>query len=297
MNKILTAIAGACLCVLPSCQNRDEYDASGNFEATEITISAETAGKILNFDIEEGDSVSPGQTVAMLDSTQFVLQRRQLECQLAASDANRPDIALQLAASRSELEKQIAERRRVENLLADGAAATKQLDDINAAINVLAGKIAAQESALNNSAVSIDCSTQAIQAQIDQLTDKIDDCRIVVTTGGTVLTKYREAGEYAMPGQPLLKVADLGRVYLRAYLTSAQIAEVRLGQKVTVYADFGGDHVYEYPGTVTWISAESEFTPKNIQTRDSRSHLVYAVKIAVRNDGRVKIGGYGRVRL
>lgn len=298
MRKISLAVAPllAALTVL-SCSKNEEYDASGNFEATDVMLSAETAGKILMFDVEEGDTVRAGELVALVDTVQLQLQKEQLLYQQSASNASRPDIALQLAASKRELEKQISERRRVENLLADGAATTKQLDDINSAIKVLEDRISAQQSSLANNTASINESASSLAMQIRQIERRIADCRIESPLTGTVLTKYCEAGEYTAPGKPLVRIADLDRMYLRAYLTSAQLADVKLGQKVKVIADFGGDRQYEYPGTVTWISPESEFTPKNIQTRDSRSNLVYAVKISVRNDGRLKIGGFGEVIL
>lgn len=283
--------------LLISCNKSLEFDASGNFEATDITLSAETPGRILEFDIREGDSVRTNQFVALIDTTQLHYQRQQLLYQHSATNISRPDISLQLAASRRELEKQLTEKRRIENLLADGAATTKQLDDITATISMIKDRIAAQESTLRNNTASINDSGSAIQSQISRISDQIKDCFIISPISGTVLTKYCEPGEYVMPGKPLLKIADLNQIYLRAYFTSSQLADIRLGQEVTVIANFGGDRLYDYPGKITWISSESEFTPKNIQTPDSRSNLVYAVKIAVRNDGRLKIGGYGNVRL
>lgn len=280
-----------------ACSREPAFDASGNFEATEVVISAETAGKILEFNVEEGDTLALNQFIALIDTAQLHFSRQQLMAQLSASNAGRPDIALQLAASRRELARQLSEQKRISNLYADGAATSKQLDDINAAVQVLRDQIAAQESTLKNNTASINESGTAIQAQINRLNDQIADCYVASPLAGTVLTKYAEAGEYAAPGKPLLKVADLDRVYLRAYFTSAQLAGLRLGQKVTVVANFGGDEMFDYPGYITRISSESEFTPKNIQTQDSRSNLVYAVKIAVKNDGRLKIGGYGNVRL
>lgn len=282
---------------LSSCNKTPEYDASGNFEATDVTISAETAGRILEFNVSEGDTLPANRVVALIDTAQLHYQRQQLLFQYSASNANRPDISLQLAATRRELQRQQRERKRIENLLADGAATTKQLDDINAAIQVLQDRIAAQQSTLTNTSASINESGASIQSQIDQINDRIADCYISTPISGTVLTKYCEPGEYVIPGRPMLKMADLNKMYLRAYFTSAQLAYIKLGQTVTVVANFGGDKLYEYPGTITWISSESEFTPKNIQTQDSRSNLVYAVKIAVKNDGRLKIGGYGNVRL
>jgi len=288
---VLTAL------MLSACDKAPEYAASGNFEATDITLSAETAGRILEFDVEEGDTLQANQFIALIDTAQFHYQREQLKFQHSATDVSRPDIALQLAASRRELEKQQRERQRIENLLADGAATAKQLDDINAAISMIKAHIAAQESTLRNNSASITESGSAIQSQSERIADQIEDCYITTPIHGTVLTKYCERGEYAVPGKPLLKIADLSRIYLRAYFTSEQLADIELGQKVTVVANFGGDKLYEYPGTITWIASESEFTPKDIQTQDSRANLVYAVKIAVKNDGRLKIGGYGNVRL
>lgn len=290
-------IATSTLLLFNSCKKEAEYDVSGNFEATYVTLSAETPGKILEFNIDEGDTLRANQFVALIDTAQLHYQRQQMLFQHSASNVNRPDIALQLAALRRDLEKQLTEKRRIENLLADGAATTKQLDDINAAVSVLRDRIAAQESTLRNNTASINESSSAIQSQVNRISDQIADCYITTPIAGTVLTKYCEAGEYAMPGKPLLKIADLSKIYLRAYFTSTQLSDIKLGQKVTVIANFGSDKLFEYPGTITWISSESEFTPKNIQTQDSRSNLVYAVKIAVKNDGRLKIGGYGNVRL
>ena len=185
------------------------------------------------------------------------------------------------------------ERERLARLLADGAATRKQMDDLDAQIAVLKKQLSAQELALNSSVRSIDAQSAGIGMQIAQVEDQLSKCRISSPVDGTVLTKYAEAGEFMAAGRPLFKVADMDRVYLRAYLTSGQLADVRLGQQVMVYSDYGGDSVKEYQGTVTWISDQSEFTPKNIQTRDERENLVYAIKVAVKNDGFIKLGMYG----
>ena len=282
---------------LASCDREIEYDASGNFEATDVTLSAESSGKILELDVNEGDTVTPGQIIALIDTAQLHYQKEQLLFQRSASNVSRPDISLQLASLRRELDKQLFERERVQRLLTDGAATSKQLDDINSAIRVLEDRISAQQSTLRNNAASINESSSAIESQVRQISSKIEDCKIISPIRGTILTKYCEPGEYAIPGKPVVKIADLGKMYLRAYFSSKQLADIKLGQRVTVTANFGGDRLYDYPGTITWISSESEFTPKNIQTQDSRSNLVYAVKIAVENDGLLKIGGYGNVKL
>ena len=279
------------------CDNRDDFDATGTFEATEVTVSAEANGRILCFDVEEGDSVEAAVPVEAIDTVQLYLQRLQLERQVASARSSRPDVRKQATALREQIAQQQTERRRVENLLKDGAATTKQLDDIDAQLKILQGQLDALLSTLHNNLASIDENSSAIELQIAQIEDRLSKCRIVSPVGGTVLAKYAEAGELAAVGRPLIKVADLGQVYLRAYFTSEQLSSLRLGQQVTVTADFGGDERIDYPGRITWIASESEFTPKSIQTRNSRANLVYAVKIAVKNDGRLKLGLYGEVKL
>ena len=288
-------------CALPlltaACGRSGDFDATGTFEATEVVVSAEAAGRILRFDAEEGDVLEAGRQVGAIDTVQLYLQKLQLERQRASVVSNRPDIAKQAASLREQIAKQQTERRRVENLLRDGAATTKQLDDIDAQIKVLNGQLEAQLSTLRNNAASIDENSSSIDLQIARIEDQLAKCRIASPVAGTVLAKYSEAGELASVGRPLMKVADLDRIYLRAYFTSDQLAGLKLGQEVTVTADFGGDSRIDYPGRIVWIASESEFTPKTIQTRDSRANLVYAAKVAVENDGRLKIGLYGEVRL
>lgn len=288
-------------CALPlltaACGRSGDFDATGTFEATEVVVSAEATGRILRFDAEEGDVLEVGRQVGAINTVQLYLQKLQLERQRASVVSNRPDIAKQAASLREQIAKQQTERRRVENLLRDGAATTKQLDDIDAQIKVLNGQLEAQLSTLRNNAASIDENSSSIDLQIARIEDQLAKCRIASPVAGTVLAKYSEAGELASVGRPLMKVADLDRIYLRAYFTSDQLAGLKLGQEVTVTADFGGDSRIDYPGRIVWIASESEFTPKTIQTRDSRANLVYAAKIAVENDGRLKIGLYGEVRL
>ena len=290
-------IYGTLLLLASACGRDAEFDAMGTFEATEIVVSSEAAGRILDFSVEEGETVEAGRQVGTIDTVQLYLQKLQLKRQHASVCSNRPDIAKQVTALREQIAKQQTERRRVENLLRDGAATGKQLDDIDAQIRVLEGQLAAQLSTLNNNAAAIDENASSIELQIAQIDDRLAKCRIASPVTGTVLAKYAETGELAAAGRPLMKVADLKRLYLRAYFTSDQLAGLQLGQEVTVTADFGGDARYDYRGRITWIAAESEFTPKTIQTRETRANLVYAVKIAVENDGRLKIGVAGEVRL
>lgn len=285
------------LLALTGCSRNEDFDATGTFEATEVVVSAEATGRILSFDADEGDRLERGQRVGSIDTVQLYLQKMQLERQIASVRSNRPDISKQVTALREQIAQQETERARVKRLLDDGAATTKQLDDIDASLKILNGQLEATLSTLRNNTVSIDENSSSIELQIAQIEDRLAKCRIVSPVTGTVLAKYAEAGELASTGRPLMKIADLDHIYLRAYFTSEQLAALRLGQEVTVTADFGADERYEYPGSVVWIASESEFTPKNIQTKNSRANLVYAVKIAVKNDGRLKLGLYGEVNL
>ena len=280
-----------------SCTKEAEFDAQGTFEATEVVVSSEATGRILNFDIEEGMAIAANQAVGTIDSLQLHLQRKQLVAQQSALLASRPDVKKQVAALREQIAKQKTELRRVDNMLRDGAATQKQKDDIEAQIKILEGQLAAQLSTLDKNTSTINGNSVVLEAQIAALDDRISKCRIISPVGGTVLVKYAEAGELASAGKPLMKIADLKNIYLRAYFTSDQLANVKLGDEVKVVADFGGTERYDYTGRVAWISSESEFTPKTIQTKDSRANLVYAVKIAVENDGRLKIGLAGEVVL
>ncbi len=283
--------------LMVSCGEKSEFDAQGTFETTEVIVSSEANGRIISFNIEEGNMVDANTIIGTIDSVQLYLQRKQLEAQQSALLASRPDIKKQVSSLKEEIAKQKVELKRIGNMLRDGAATQKQYDDIEAHIRILEGKLDATLSTLTKNASTIDDNSAALEAQISALDDRIEKCKIVSPINGTVLVKYAEAGELATVGKPLMKVADLENIYLRAYFTSNQLADIKLGDSVTVIADFGEDNRYEYDGKITWISAESEFTPKTIQTKESRSNLVYAVKIAVKNDGRIKIGLSGEVKL
>lgn len=293
--KRIVYIAAMLLAV--SCGKESEFDAQGTFEATEVVISSEANGKILDFDVVEGSIVEADKPVGAIDSVQLHLQRKQLLAQHSALLGSRPDIKKQVASLREQIAKHKSELRRVENMLKDGAATQKQYDDIEAQVKILETQLDATLSTLDKNTTTINNNLLALEAQIAALDDRISKCRIVSPVSGTVLVKYAQAGELATVGKPLMKVADLDKIYLRAYFTSEQLAKVNLGDEVTVVADFGGDERYNYAGRIEWISSESEFTPKSIQTKDSRANLVYAVKIAVENDGRLKIGLAGEVIL
>ena len=295
MKKILYILP--ILLSLFSCHEKESYDATGIFEATTVTVSAETAGKIESMPIVEGDSVSIGELIAQVDSTMFSIQLKQLQSQRKSAQSSTPDISAQAAALRSQIAHQQQECARFERLLKDGATTQKTYDDATAYLKTLQGQLEALLSSLNKSKTSINDNSEAIYFQTEQIREQIERCKIKSPLSGTVLIKYAEQGEYATPGRPLYKIADLENIYLRCYFTASQLADIKIGQEVTVIADFGGDEQFEYPGIITWIAEESEFTPKSIQTKDSRANLVYAAKVALKNDGRLKIGQYGEVRL
>ena len=271
----LLLITAACGSGMP------DYDATGTFETTEVLVSSEVSGKLLWLDVEEGTVLEAGQQVGVVDTVQLYLRKKQLEASVKSVEGQLPDILKQVAALKEEIATAEREKRRVENLLKAGAANQKQL--------------VAQGSTLLNSRESLTWQSSSVGVQVAQVEDQLMKCHITSPIAGTVLAKYAEAGELATMGKPLFKVADMEQMYIRAYITSEQLSQVKLGQKVTVFSDYGNDERKEYPGVVTWISDRSEFTPKTILTKDERANLVYAVKVAVKNDGYLKIGMYGGV--
>lgn len=285
------------LFLLSACGGRTTgYDATGTFETTEVLVSAEASGKLLFFDVEEGTRLSSGAEVGLIDTVQLYLKRLQLQASMKSVESQRPDVNKQIAATRQQITTAQREKRRVENLLKAGAANQKQLDDWDAQIALLERQLAAQMSSLQNSTNSLTEQSSSVAIQVAQVQDQLAKCHIASPINGTVLAKYAEAGELAAVGKPLFKVADVDHMYLRAYITSGQLSQVKLGDRVTVFSDYGGNERKEYPGVVTWISDRSEFTPKTILTKEERANLVYAVKIRVENDGLLKIGMYGGVK-
>ena len=273
-----------------------EYDATGTFEATETTVSAEQGGRLLTFDVKEGDSVETGREVGLIDTTDTWLKILQLQATKAVYQSQKPDIKKQIAALRQQLAKAQAEQRRYQELVSDGAAPSKMLDDAKSQVQVLQRQLDAQVSALSTNTQALNRQMNATEAQISQLREQLKKCRIVAPQSGSVLEKYVERGEFVAIGKPLFKMADMEEMYLRAYVTSAQLQDIKVGQQVKVFADYGGGQKKTYPGIVSWISGRSEFTPKTILTDDERADLVYALKIRVKNDGYIKIGMYGEVK-
>ncbi len=286
------------IAMLTGCGKKEkDYDATGVFEATEVTVSAEQNGRLLSFDVNEGSRLNAGERVGLIDTVQLYLKAKQIGATKNIYASQRPDMSKQVASLRQQLEKAEREQQRFAGLLKDGAATQKQYDDAANAVKVLRREIDAVMSSLGNNTNSLNAQMGTAEIQKYQVMDMLDKCRIIAPISGTVIEKYTERGEYAVMGKPLFRMADTENMYLRAYVTSAQLGNIRIGQKVKVYSDYGSDIGKAYKGTVTWISERSEFTPKTILTKDERAELVYAVKVSVKNDGYIKIGMYGKLKL
>ncbi len=298
MKSYKIAAYSAAILIAVSCSDKENtFDATGFFEATEVTVSSEATGRIIEFDITEGQEVLADKKIGYVDSLQLHLSKLQIEKNIQALKSNIPDIGTQTSALKEQIRKQKFERDRIAKLVESNAAPQKQLDDINSSILIMENEVKAVEANLRNSTASAEAQIASLEMQLAQIDDKLAKCLICSPINGVILSKYAEKGELATTGKPLFKVADIKHLYLRAYFTLGQLKDIKLGQKVKVTADFGGDSLREYEGTVTWISEKSEFTPKSILTKDDRENLVYAVKIAIENDGYVKIGMYGEVIL
>ena len=294
-NQILYA---SLFVLLTACSSKtDKYDATGTFDAVQTTVFAEQGGKLLDFSISEGDVIEKDMQVGLIDTMSLYLTVMQLKSQRQVFLSGRPDIEKQLAAVREQLNKALLEQKRQHDLYADGATAAKTVDDADNQVRVLQKQLESQTSVLNTQIASLNAQAQAAEAQMDVVSEQLRKCRIMNPITGTVLEKYVERSEYVSMGKPLYKIADIGNMRLKAYLTSSQLEKVKIGQQVSVYADFGGGQKREYAGVVSWISERSEFTPKTILTDDERADLVYQVKIDIKNDGFVKIGMYGEVKL
>jgi len=298
MNKIklftlaIIFIAGVCSCK----QNKREPDAFGVFEATEITVSSESDGKMLWFVVEEGKNYQAGEEVGCTDTLQIYLRIKQLESSINAAMAKRPDMPSQVRTLYKQLETLNKEKNRIATLVAANAASSKQLDDINAEIDITNSQIAAAESTITLGNKSIDEEVSAMRFQKMQLQDALTKCHIKSPITGTVLKKYIEPNELAFQGKPLFKIADLTNMFIKVYITEDMLSTVRLGQSVDIHIDMPNNEEKVMEGTVSWISSKAEFTPKMIQTKKERVNLVYAVKVSFKNDGSAKIGMPGDVK-
>jgi len=297
---------------LQACNSTEhKFDASGTFETDEVIVSSELNGQLLSFKVNEGDILTKGQAVGKIDSASLFYQKQQVEAtikSLSEKTSNvKPQIELlrnQLAVLQSQLEQLERERNRTQNLVKADVAPQKQLDDMNSAVDQMKKQMLVTEQQikvqLNNTGTqnrSILSESSPLQKQVAQINEQLSKANIVNPINGTVLTKYAEEGEVTAPGKALYKIADLSVLTLRAYITGAQLSQIKLNQNVQVFVDSGAKHYRTYPGTITWISDKAEFTPKTIQTKDERANLVYAIKIKVKNDGYLKIGMYGEVGL
>lgn len=283
--------------VISACSNNEPvYDASGAFEAEEIIVSSEASGVIRTLDLEEGKDLKAGQQVGYVDSLQLYLRKKQVQAQINALLSKKPNVAVQLAAMQTQLKTAEKEKNRISKLLEADAATGKQLDDIQAQIEVINKQIAAQQSSLELTVAGISKDAMPLYVQVEQLEDQLAKCKIVNPIDGTVLVKYAEQNETTAAGKALYKIADLRFILLRAYITGNQLPQVRLNQDVKVYTDDGLGGFKETIGTISWISDKAEFTPKTIQTKDERANQVYAIKIKVKNEGAYKIGMYGEVK-
>ena len=310
MKKALFSIL--MLATLASCRSRgEEFDASGSFEADEVVVSSQLAGQLLNFTVEEGDSLAAGQVVGAIDAAHLYLQKEQVQASIRSLSEKTATVAPQvellqnqIAVQQEQLEYLQRERERTERLVRADAATGKQLDDLNSQIDVLRKQIRVTQQQIDVQRTGTATQNRAVlseraplQKQVAQVEEQLSKASIVNTINGVVTTTYVEPGEVTAPGKALYKIADLRVMTLRAYVTGTQLPQIKLNQAVKVYVDKGEDDYRTYDGTITWISSKAEFTPKTIQTKEERANLVYAVKIRVPNDGYLKMGMYGEVKL
>jgi membrane fusion protein YbhG len=296
---------------LVSCnRNKNNFDASGTFEADETIVAAQASGQIVSFNVSEGQTLPGDSVVGKIDPQNLILQKEQVQASIQALNEKTTDVTPQvkllkdqLGVQQTQLNNLLHERTRIENLLKEDAATRKQLDDINFQVesvkkqmDVTEQQIHVQESNVATQNRSIMSESRPLQKRADQLQDQLNKTNITNPVSGTVITKYAETGEITSNGKPLYKIADLSTMNLRAYVTGGQLPGIKLGQPVTVLIDSGAHHYKALPGTIAWISDKAEFTPKTIQTKDERANLVYAMKVKVNNDGYLKIGMYGEVR-
>lgn len=280
-----------------ACENhKDEYDAAGAFESVETIVSTEAAGTLMEFTVEEGQALKAGQEVGYVDSSQLHFRREQLEDQVDATKSQLPNVAIQVSSLQAQLDEALVYQKRIQNLYKQDATTRQNYDEANTKVKVLQDQIAALKSSLGITSTTLLKNIKPLQHQIDQVSDQLAKCRIINPIHGVVLTKYTENHEVVGPGKALYKIAEVDTLILRAYITGAQLDNVKLNQSVSVRVDEGAKKYRNYSGKLFWISDKAEFTPKTIPTKEERADLVYAVKIRVKNDGFLKIGMYGEAK-
>ena len=272
--------------IYSSCnKNQNIADASGNFESDATTISAENIGQLLSFDIQEGEQLKKGKVVGYIDTTQLYLKKKLLLTSYSTIASKSKSVLSQIDVLNAQLKVQNVNLQRINKMFSEGSATKKQLDDIEGLINITKQQITAVR-AQNVSTLS---QLESLNVQVQQVEDQISKSILVAPTSGTVLVKYAEQYEFVAPGKPLYQIQNMNMLKLKAYVIEPQLSEIKIGQKVIIEIDANaGEKKYE--GIITWISAEAEFTPKIIQTKDERKNLVYAIKIDVKNDGSLKVG-------
>jgi HlyD family secretion protein len=279
--------------ILQSCSgDKNKSDAYGNFEAVEVTVSSEVQGKMLSLNAEEGSNIDSGITVGYIDTTNTWLKLKQIEAQKSAIQAKVSNVVSQINVQNQQNANLNSEKKRIEKLLKDKAVPEKQLDDINNAIALIDKQIELIKT--QNQAVFSELD--GMDYQIKQIQDQIKRSYITNPINGTVLEKYVEQSEMVVPGRAIYKIANLDEIILRAYVSEKQLANANINSAVSVFFDNGKGELKEVIGTITWVSSQSEFTPKIIQTRDERQNLVYAIKVKVKNDGSIKIGMPGEMK-
>ena len=279
-----------------SCGNSKEFDATGNFESTEIIVSSEAVGKLITLNVNEGDLVKQDSVIGYVDSTQLFFQKERIIKSIDAVGAKMSDIPLQTASIKQQIKNLEIERHRAENLVSKNVGNQKQLDEINYQIEVLNKQLAAGVNTMSKANISISKERESLISQIEVLNDQLSKTKIKSPISGTIITKYIQAGELLTIGKPIFKIADINEMILRVYLSADVMTKVKIGQNVKVFVDFG-DESKEYVGVISWISPKAEFTPKTIQTKDERENLVYAAKVIVKNDGFIKIGMFGEIQI
>lgn len=280
------------------CENSEEhYVATGAFEADEVLVSAEANGRVLSWSGQEGYEVAAGEVVGVIDSTQLYLQKLSLLQNVRGVRLSATDVATQTAALEQQLAKLRSERERTLRLVQANAANQKQLDDVDAQIAIVESQKRAAQSQIAKGNSQVGAQSSALEIQVAQLEDAIAKCVLRSPIDGVILQSFIARGELAVAGRPLFKVGQLDTMTLRAYVPYSALTQMKLGDSVQVYVDRGKGEMASYGGVVRWISPKAEFTPKTVQTKDERENLMYAVKVAVANDGLLKIGMYGEVRL
>lgn len=292
MNKlknIIYLLAGVVF--LAACEKKaPKSDAYGNFEAREIIVSAEANGKLLVFDVEEGKVLKTNEVVGIVDTVQLYLKKKQIEASIGTIASKTQDVPSQVAVLQEQRRNLVREQKRVKSLLEENAATTKQMDDIEGSIEQIDKQILATSTKINTQNQGILSEKAPMRVSIEQINDQLTKSYVRNPLSGTVLTKMAEASEIVNNGKPLYKIADLKNMILRVYVSGNQLPKLKIGQIAKVLVDAGNGKTRQLKGKISWISAQAEFTPKTIQTREERVNMVYAVKIQVKNDGALKIG-------